>query len=623
MRLLVTRRLGASSSVKEAQSPTFRLSTVPGSLQAKRPYDNGGPYEREADQVADRISRMHEAGIRTMEARPFLSEPDPVRVRDSGSSSKGRGEPLPDSVRSYFEPRFGHDFSHVRVHVGSAAFQSATAMGAAAYTTGTDIVFGLGRYDPHSTAGRSLLAHELAHVVQQGAPPFHQPSARVSASSARDGPASAATGGHAVLPVGTIQCSPLSDELTSLAREPKGRVFDILRQRGPASGDSEALQVLRARFAGGTDDRWLAEQLLAHGPEPLWPHSLITERVTRASRGNWSPEAGNIRAELPYPAEAHAGSIPPVVAYFFPGSTAERALVVGGIHGNEVQGARTVESLRAELRTLSAAGRPPRFTTILVPVLNARIHDPTLRQQRRRYLPRRSEEQASDPGTRARETSPEIEPNRTFPAPGESYADVRARAGRGGTELEFTGPRRDRALSTTVMPPETRVLVQLIERFRPSRIASVHAHSIGTGGARPGNDPGIFVDPAIRRDASGNLRTDTDRFDPTGDSLARRMIASGRLKLGALPREVRTGRASPFRGNTGSTPTRYATSVATQEGYSLGDWAPSHGIQTITVEIPQYGRLGSAVPAAARTAVEELHRDILLEEFLEVPPAGP
>jgi hypothetical protein len=504
-------------------------------------------------------------------------------------------------------------------------------MGAAAYTTGTHIVFGLGRYDPHSTAGRSLLAHELAHVVQQGAPPVHRPLTGVPASHGRNGHVGAATNtgigsltaGRAVLPVGTIQCSPLSDELTRLAREPKGRVFDILRERGPAPRDSDALQVLRARFDAGTDDRWLAEQLLTHGSEPLWPPSAISKRVALAAGGNWSPEPGNIRAELTYPAEAHAGSLPPVVAYFFPGSTAERALVVGGIHGSEVQGARTVESLRAELRTLSLVGRPPRFTTILVPVLNARIHDPALRRQRDRYLPRRTEEEATDAATRARETSAEIEPNRTFPAPGESHADVRARAGRGGAELEYTGPRRDRARSTTVMPPETRVLVQLIERFRPSRIAAVHAHSIGRGRARPGNDPGIYVDPAIRRDTTGNLRTDANRFDPAGDALARRMIATGRRRLGTLPRQVRAGQASPFRGNTGSSPTRYATSVPTYEGYSLGDWAPSHGIQTITIEIPQYGRLGRAVPAAARAAVEELHRDIILEEFLEVPPATP
>lgn len=557
--------------------------------------------------------------------------PAPAPVSDV---LRGAGKPLEDAVRGDLERRYGHDFSQVRVHADGAAGESARAVGAAAYTAGRHIVFGPGRYQPHHPAGRVLLAHELAHVVQQG--PAGGPAGRMAVGPV-DHPAERQAGAAAAavmnqghpgrlspVPAGMILRSPLSDEIAALASEPKGRVFELLRRRGPARSDGDALRVIWARFGAGTDDRWLAERLFTHGPEPLWPQAEIAERVRRATQAapnTWDPEPGNIRAELPYPAEAAAGGIPPVVAYFFPGSTAERALVIGGIHGSEVQGARTVEALRAELTVLSAAGRPPRFTTILVPVLNPRIHDPALVRQEPRYLPRRPEERAADPATRRRETAAEIEPNRTLPAPGESYADIRARVAAGGQELVFTGPRRDRARSTTVMPPETRVLVQLIERFRPGRIAAVHAHSIGSRAARPGNDPGIFVDPAIRRDAAGNLRTDPDRFDPAGDRLAEQMIAAGRRQLPSLPASVRTGRGDPFRGNTGTTPTRYATSVPTYEGYSLGDWAPSLGIQTVTVEVPQYARLGAAVPPAARAAVERLHRDVLLEVFLGVPPA--
>jgi uncharacterized protein DUF4157 len=67
------------------------------------------------------------------------------------------------------EARFGHDFSRVRVHDGAPAEASATALDARAYTVGTDVVLGAGRYEPWSSAGRRLLAHELAHVVQQSA----------------------------------------------------------------------------------------------------------------------------------------------------------------------------------------------------------------------------------------------------------------------------------------------------------------------------------------------------------------------------------------------------------------------------------------------------------------------
>ena len=76
------------------------------------------------------------------------------------------GRPLPAIDRSYFEPRFGRDFSSVRVHTGGDAAASAAAIGARAYTVGDQIVFGAGEYAPASRAARHLLAHELTHVVQ-------------------------------------------------------------------------------------------------------------------------------------------------------------------------------------------------------------------------------------------------------------------------------------------------------------------------------------------------------------------------------------------------------------------------------------------------------------------------
>src|SRR5215470_1108170 len=80
-----------------------------------------------------------------------------------------RGAPLDRAVRDDMEGRFGHDFSQVRVHTDSRAQESAAAVGARAYTVGSDIVFGQGTYDPAAGAGKLLLAHELTHVVQQQA----------------------------------------------------------------------------------------------------------------------------------------------------------------------------------------------------------------------------------------------------------------------------------------------------------------------------------------------------------------------------------------------------------------------------------------------------------------------
>jgi outer membrane protein OmpA-like peptidoglycan-associated protein len=77
------------------------------------------------------------------------------------------GQPLEEATRAYFEPRFGRDFSLVRVHRDTTAERSARQLGALAYTVGNDIVFGAGRYMPQTDQGKSLVAHELAHVVQQ------------------------------------------------------------------------------------------------------------------------------------------------------------------------------------------------------------------------------------------------------------------------------------------------------------------------------------------------------------------------------------------------------------------------------------------------------------------------
>ena len=79
------------------------------------------------------------------------------------------GRPLDESARAFMEPRFGHDFGDVRIHADDQAARSARSVDALAYTVDHHVVFGAGAYDAASESGRRLLAHELAHVVQQGA----------------------------------------------------------------------------------------------------------------------------------------------------------------------------------------------------------------------------------------------------------------------------------------------------------------------------------------------------------------------------------------------------------------------------------------------------------------------
>ncbi|HEU4985397.1 MAG TPA: DUF4157 domain-containing protein, partial [Nitrososphaera sp.] len=78
------------------------------------------------------------------------------------------GQPLDASTRAFMEPRFGHDFSRVRVHTDARAAESAQAVNALAYTVGGHIAFGMGQYAPSTSEGRWILAHELTHALQQG-----------------------------------------------------------------------------------------------------------------------------------------------------------------------------------------------------------------------------------------------------------------------------------------------------------------------------------------------------------------------------------------------------------------------------------------------------------------------
>ncbi|MFE5934855.1 DUF4157 domain-containing protein [Streptomyces sp. NPDC056470] len=89
----------------------------------------------------------------------------------AASGLQGPGAPLEPGVRDQMSTSYGHDFSPVRVHVGPEAERATGELGALAYTVGNDVVFAQGAYDPLSRRGRSLIAHELAHVAQHGGHP--------------------------------------------------------------------------------------------------------------------------------------------------------------------------------------------------------------------------------------------------------------------------------------------------------------------------------------------------------------------------------------------------------------------------------------------------------------------
>jgi len=135
--------------------------------RAKVPAGAGRGYRApaRADPALRALLRAPPAAQRAAES-PASAGGD-VSASVAAATSSG-GAPLPEAARERFEPRFGHDLSAVRVHAGAQAAASAHELNAHAYTFGHDVVFGAGQYDPGSAAGQRLLAHELAHVVQQG-----------------------------------------------------------------------------------------------------------------------------------------------------------------------------------------------------------------------------------------------------------------------------------------------------------------------------------------------------------------------------------------------------------------------------------------------------------------------
>lgn len=186
------------------------------SIQPRLRIDQPGDrYEQEADEVAEQIMRMPETGVpggppgptqhrdtrlqrlcstgrglrrkeeesqRTSEAPDQFAEITP-EIEAQIEALRGTGQPLSESARAFFEPRLGHDFGGVRVHTDARAASTSRALRAQAFTIERDIVFGAGQYAPETATGRQLLAHELTHVVQQGAAsrvqrPAHRADAR-------------------------------------------------------------------------------------------------------------------------------------------------------------------------------------------------------------------------------------------------------------------------------------------------------------------------------------------------------------------------------------------------------------------------------------------------------------
>lgn len=185
---------------KEAMQPNSVWQslalTTHGCVQAKLAVNQPGDrYEQEADRIADRVMRMPAnrredddhiltSTAPTMTQRKCASceEEEEKKLQRKSANNvdtpppapsavdqvlNSAGQPLSPETRSFMEPRFGQKFGHVRVHSDARAAESARAVNARAFTVGSNIVFGANQFNTSSDAGKRLLAHELAHTIQQ------------------------------------------------------------------------------------------------------------------------------------------------------------------------------------------------------------------------------------------------------------------------------------------------------------------------------------------------------------------------------------------------------------------------------------------------------------------------
>jgi hypothetical protein len=188
------------------------------------------------------------------------------------------GATLDPKTRAFFEPRFGHDFSRVRVHHDARAAHSARAIGARAYTVGADIVFGRGEYDPFSPRGARLLAHELAHVVQQSAAPGRanqlqqQDTGDGSAdTSAAQPDTSGPQQGLAAL------IATLRNTIASQGIDPSAEP-DATAAPDTAAGLLQTLAILEALLANGTPDQQQAVLDRIQQPGPMTGNAPMAQQ---------------------------------------------------------------------------------------------------------------------------------------------------------------------------------------------------------------------------------------------------------------------------------------------------------------------------------------------------------
>jgi len=469
------------------------------------------PLEREADAIAEQIMRMPEpsflpppAGetgaqgkriliLTKATATPTSTQASP-QLESNLNSLNSSSSPLDASTRSFFEPRFGEDFSQVRLHTDANAAQIAESLNAKAFTFGNNIAFGSNQYSTNTLTGRSLLGHELAHVVQQRSQ------------------------GNGVIRGKWVQGK--EDELMCTSEQQKldrcevPNTFENEARKGVECDWNKAFYLLNGlsmyemlrvlNALPPTIFKTLQEKAPDYSskyniPRIIWACNIVAMHEINSLPSDFEETCQEIDRNMTYqkvtdftaleetcqvtmsfvgPMIPDFGRSPTskiiywkeheVLVYFFPGTSGETFLILGGVHQSEENGKNLTNEL---FMAIAEKGIKPYYNIVIIPDLfGKRIPKPNSR-----FINN-------------------VDTNRNFPNPGESLA----KSAKGGNPKDSIGNE---------ILPENIILIALVEKLRPKASLSIHSDS-------QAERRGIFVDPNVKTDADKleNKNTDADEL---------------------------------------------------------------------------------------------------------------
>ena len=328
----------SASTVPQGESPVLESTTSPAAINQRASHFNydfsqvppyprqtvvpqtkltinqpGDAYEQEADQTAEVVMHMTDLEASVDDEEQAKNAPthneskgSPVRAAAIPGVppavdtvvSNGEGQPLDTTTRAFVEPRFGHDFSQVRIHADKQAGESAQTLNALAYTVGQNVVFAPGQYQPATNTGQRLLAHELAHVLQQTGQPELRAASRLPMNLRSGVPNTIQAKDDAksdpladILPPGTNLQESKSLLLDLFGKDALDRVVAEIRGNEAAkklvrnSGAPAVLALVDTRNPKGLDPAGAEKKLTTD--KQLYERSRLAKRPEQAQEKSW------------------------------------------------------------------------------------------------------------------------------------------------------------------------------------------------------------------------------------------------------------------------------------------------------------------------------------------------